>query len=370
MKTRLNWVFVNSIQMFAGGEIWMLTAMRGLRDRGHRISLICRPGTELARRAAEDGFPVFTMSFRGDFDPVSILKAAKILRKLRPDGILTNMDKELRIAGLAAKIVGVPVVLPRRGSDYPLKNHLAYRFSYTKLATAVLANSESTKRTLLKNAPWLPPQRVRVIYNGINPEPYLSPPKKNLREEWGISENDFVVGFVGQLDERKGIQDLLEGFRQFVETRKEATLFLCGAGPLQSKVEQFARENGLESRIKLAGFRNDIPEVMKMIDVLVLPSLWEGFGIVVIEAMAAARPVIVSRASNLPEIVSEREGILVPPHAPQELARAFERLAAQPDLRRKLGKNGRERVQRFFTRDRMIRALESYFFELVNERQK
>jgi len=370
MKAKLNWVFVNSIQMFAGGEIWMLTAMQGLRERGHQISLICRPDTELARRATEEGFPVFTMSFRGDFDPVSILKAAKILRKIHPDGILTNMDKELRIAGLAAKLAGVPVVLPRRGSDYPLKNHLAYRFSYTKLATAVLANSESTKKTLLKNAPWLSPQKVRVIYNGIDPVPYLIPPKKNLRKEFGISESDFIIGFVGQLDERKGIHDLLEGFRQFVEKQKKATLFLCGTGPLQSGVQKFAWENSLEAKVKLAGFRDDIPEVMKMIDVLVLPSLWEGFGIVVIEAMAAARPVIVSRASNLPEIVSEREGILVSPHAPAELAEAFGRLAVQPKLRQEMGRNGRERVRNFFTRDRMINALESYFYELVSERQK
>lgn len=370
MKPKLNWVFVNSIQMFAGGEIWMLTAMRGLRERGHRVSLICRPETELARRAIEENFPVFTMSFRGDFDPISILKTTRILRKIHPDGILTNMDKELRIAGLAAKLAGVPVVLPRRGSDYPLKNSLAYRFSYTKLAAAALANSESTKRTLLKNAPWLPGKRIRVIYNGIDPKPYLSPPKKNLREEFGISENDFVIGFVGQLDERKGIWDLLEGFRLFVREWKNTTLFLCGVGPLRGEIQEFARKNDLEAKIKLAGFRDDVPEIMKMVDVLALPSLWEGFGIVVIEAMAAAKPVIVSRASNLPEIVSEQEGILVLPNAPLELAEAFRMLVSQPKLRQKLGRNGRKRVLNFFTQDPMIDALESYFYELLSERQK
>ena len=370
MKSKLNWVFVNSIQMFAGGEIWMLTALQGLQKRGHRVSLICRPGTELEQRALAKGIPVFTMSFRGDFDPISIVKMTRILRRICPDGILTNMDKELRIAGLAAKLAGVPVVLPRRGSDYPLKNRLAYRFTYTKLAAGVLANSESTKKSVLKNAPWLSPKTVRVIYNGIDPTPYMLPPKKNLRAEFKIPEDSFVIGFVGQLDERKGISDLLEGFRLLFRKRKNSTLFLCGKGPLQREIEKFVQRNHLEGNVKLAGFRDDVPEIMKMIDVLVLPSLWEGFGIVVIEGMAAAKPVVVSRASNLPEIVTEREGILVSPRMAGEIAEALDKLISQPDYRRKLGENGRRRVLRFFTKDKMIDALESYFYELISERRR
>ncbi len=366
MKRRFHWVFANSIQMFAGGEIWMLTAMRGLRQRGHTISLICRPGTELARRARAEGFPVFNLQFRGDFDPISIFRAAAILKKIRPDGLLTNMDKELRVVGTAARLVGVRVILPRRGSDFPLKNHTVYRWSYKKLASGVLANSEATKRTLLKNAPWLSPNSVKVIYNGIDPAPYVRPPQRNLRQEFGFAPEDFVVGFVGQLDERKGVFDLLKAFRQLSAKIPHLRLLLCGSGNLREKIVRFLRENHLLKKGVLTGFRDDIPEIMKMIDVLVLPSLWEGFGIVVIEAMAAAKPVVVTRASNLPEIVTDGvEGFWVEPRSPRQIAEALARLAREPALGKKMGEAGRRRVFRQFTLQHMVSALEAYFWELL-----
>ncbi len=349
----------------------MLLAMHGLHARGHYVSLICRPGTELARRAAAEGFPVFPLQFRGDFDPVSILRATAILRKIRPDGVLTNMDKELRVVGMAAKLAGVPVVLPRRGSDFPLKNRAAYRWSYGRLASGVLANSKSTKRTLLKNAPWLSPEKIRVVYNGIDPVPYMSPPQKNIRAEFGVSPTEFLVGFVGQLDERKGVFDLLEAFSALTAKQKKARLLLCGTGNLENKIRSFLEERHLGAQVILAGFRNDVPEIMKAVDVLVLPSLWEGFGIVVVEAMAAGKPVIVTRASNLPEIVTDgREGFLVDPHAPEQIEAALEKLVENPGLRKKMGTTGQERVKKQFTLDRMIDELEAYFLELLEKSRK
>jgi hypothetical protein len=179
-------LFINSIQMFGGGEVWMLRALREFQARGHQVWLCCRPCAEVGKRAMEQGIPVKTLSFFGDFDPVTIARLTWFMKRERIDVVLTNMDKELRLGGIAAKIAGVPAVIPRRGIDYPLKNRWRYRFAYNVLATRIIANSAATKQALLRHAPWLDSERIEVIYNGIDMKPFLQSKTRNLRSRWGV----------------------------------------------------------------------------------------------------------------------------------------------------------------------------------------
>jgi glycosyltransferase involved in cell wall biosynthesis len=281
-------LFLNSIQMYGGGEVWMLRALRALRGRGHQVWLCCRPETELAKRAAAQGVPVKLLTFRGDFDPLTIARLAWFMKRERIEVVLTNMDKELRLGGLAAKIAGVHAVIPRRGIDYPLKNRWRYRFAYNVLATRIIANSEATKQALLRNAPWLDPERIEVIYNGVDIKPFLQPGRRCLRTEWGVPQEAPLLGFVGQLDKRKGMDVLLEAFARIHRQVPQARLVLVGRGPLQETIASEVRRQNWGDAILLPGFIDDVVAVMQAIDILLLPSLWEGFGIVLIEAMAAA----------------------------------------------------------------------------------
>lgn len=169
--------------MFGGGEVWMLRALKGLKSRGHEVALMCRPKVKVGEKAEELGIPVHRIRIRGDFDPITIYQTYRILKKHKYNVVLCNMDKELRFAGIAAKMAGDCVVIPRRGIDYPLKNKLRYRYAYNVLADAVIANSKATKDSLLKNAKWLDPDRVRVIHNGIDPLPYMTNPSDKLRTD-------------------------------------------------------------------------------------------------------------------------------------------------------------------------------------------
>ncbi len=345
----------------------MLRAMAGLQARGHEVHLCCRPGTELLLRADRAGYPVHEVNFRGDLDPLTILRLVLLIKGQAYDVILTNMDKELRLAGIAARLVHPrPAVIPRRGIDYPLKNKLRYRFAYNVLADHIIANSEATKKALLRNAPWLDPARIEVIYNGIEIAPFQQARGEPFRQKLGIPVQAPLVGFVGQLDSRKGIGVILSAFEQVINRIPQAKLVFVGEGPLREMIESEIRIKEWQGSVFLAGFSDDIPEVMQAIDLLILPSFWEGFGIVIIEAMAAGKPVISTNISSMPEIVVEGEtGYLIEPGDSDSLAGRIVTLLQDEDLRSRMGEKGVQRVDSMFSYTAMLNHLETLFRQQV-----
>lgn len=356
--------------MWGGAEVWLVDVMHGLTRRGHEVTLVCRPGTILEKNARAENFDVVAVPMRGDFDPDTVWRMMKLMRTRRIDIVSTNMDKELRFGGLAARLAGRVAVVPSREVDYPLKNKLHYRFTYNCLADHVLANSASTKNSLLMNAPWLNPDRIEVIYKGIDPAPYAGHPGDGLalRRELGIPDAAPVIGFVGQIIERKGIPDLLQALPRIVENLPGVKLLLVGEGKLSQFVEEKTRELGVSDHVIACGFRRDIPAVMKAIDMLLLPSVVEGFGYVLVEAMAAGKPVVATNVSSIPEIVEDGvSGILVGVHNPEALASACVAMLTMPDRGRAMGERGRRVVLEKFTLELMIDRIEASF---LSERDK
>jgi glycosyltransferase involved in cell wall biosynthesis len=159
---------------------------------------------------------------------------------------------------------------------------------------------------------------------------------------------------VGRLTEQKGINYLLEAWAQVHPVLPQAVLIIAGDGPLRDSLKQQAAPLG--ESVRFLGWRTDGPTIMADCDTLVLPSLWEGFGLVTLEAMALSRPVIASRVGALPEIVLNGEtGLLVPPSNPKALADALCRLLGDPAYARILGQAGRTRLEKHFSVTRMAK---------------
>ena len=202
--------------------------------------------------------------------------------------------------------------------------------------------------TLLGSAPWIDDRDVTVIYNGIDPKPFSGA----LPADIGVPPGSVVFGFVGRLEIRKGLIDLAKAWASVSEAVPDGWLVITGTG---ADEEQARRALGDAPRVKWLGYRADVPEILKSLDILVTPSHWEGFGFVAAEGMAAGVPVVAANASSLAEIIEDGvSGRLVPPHNPEALARSLVELAANPAERARLAFEGRNRVLNDFSVDRMI----------------
>lgn len=349
----------------------MITAMKEFICRGHQVTLICRPESKILQYAEQNDIDVIPLKMRGDFDPFTIIKLIRILRNKKINIILTNMDKELRLSGIAARFTGVDAVISRKGIDFPLKNKIRYRFTYNWLTTAVIANSRATKKTILRNAPWLDPDRIFVIYNGIDANLFDEKNTIDIRTELGIPDQSPLIGFVGRLNVQKGIEYILKAFEEVLEKIPDAHLLIVGEGNLRKEIETTAKEKGFSDKIHLAGFRKDIPNVMRTLDFLILPSIWEGFGIALIEAMAAGKPCITTNISSMPEIVLDsKTGLVIPPKDANRLAEAMISLINNPALAKKMGREGKELVQEKFSLNKMIDRYEQVFYKYANSEHK
>jgi glycosyltransferase involved in cell wall biosynthesis len=338
--------------------------LRGLSERGHNVSLICRRGTSLAEGATSRGFTTFPIRIGGDLDPLVIWQTRKLMKENGIQVVLTNTDKDLRFAGLAAKLAGVNGIIACREVDVPIKNTFAYRLAYNWIATAIAVNSEATRHTLADSVPWLDGRRIRVIYKGISTDQFQQTSANPLHDEFGISPDSPVVCFVGRLDEQKGIVFLLDAWKHILIRHPEARLVLVGDGNLRDRVRNYVDQYGLAGSVHLAGFRKDVPHLLSRSTLLVLPSLWEGFGYAAVEAMAAGLPVVATATSSLPEVVEDgKTGILVEPRNSRAIADAVTGLLNNITLARRLGEFGRRRVRERFSLNAMLSAFETLFQE-------
>jgi glycosyltransferase involved in cell wall biosynthesis len=266
-------------------------------------------------------------------------------------------------------LAAVPVVVSRE-VDFPLKDTFLNRLFYGKVASVVIANSYATKNTLLVSVPWLSGEKIHVVWKGVDARRFRLPASGRLREEFHIGEEDSLIGFVGRLDEQKGLMTLLEAMAILVERHRNAKLVLAGEGNLRASMLEFLRNRNLDRHAYLAGFREDIPEFLRGIDFLVMPSNWEGFGYAAVEAMAAGKAVVASHVSSLPEIIDDgRTGLLVPPRSPRMLADAMVTLVDNPQLRNSMGKAGARKVENVFTLSTMVANVEMLLLETASTRR-
>ena len=331
---------------------------RGLLSRGHDVRLFGHPGTMIEERM-KPIVPFDPILGGMDFNPVAIARAVRALKSFKAQIVLALTKKDVALTALAAHAVGTPVVV-RHANQQRLGNKPHVRFLYGLIAAMHVTNADATRETLLESAPWLSPAKVKVIYNGVDPVPFIGADPLPL----DIGDTGIAIGYVGSFESRKGVVDLARAWPAVASALPNAHLVLCGKGAKEAEMRQTLEG---APRVHWLGYRRDVASVMRSLDVLVLPSHVEGAPNVVLEAMTAGTAIVATSVSGTPELV--RDGVearLIPATDEPALVGALVEMASNPELRRTLTQAAKTRVGEKFTIERMLDEYEAVLEEIAS----
>ena len=346
-----------------GAEMHLLALTRGLLARGHAPEVVYLKGEgELAGDFLTSGIPVHKIPMeRASQAPAAILGIRKFLRRAKPDVVHTHLLKADSIGAVSALLSGHRrVLLSSKHNDERALLHPVFSRVHGALSgldRRVIVLSDHVGRFVAEHGRvW--PGKIRRVYYGVDPERFESAQADGLREELGLRKEDFVITCVARFAPQKAHDVLLRALSQGLLENPNLRMLLVGDDPFgdhRARAEAVAKDLKLGDRVRFLGIRRDVPRILAASDLFAMSSLWEGLGLVFLEAMAARLPIVASRVSAVPEVVPHgTAGLLVPPSDPTAMARAFISIAAREDRGRALGEAGRVWVRERFGVDRMV----------------
>lgn len=332
-------------------------------ERGHEVMLVYLVGeAKLLPERSEVHLHGLHLEKSVTARFLGLWKLRQILKKFRPDVVHSHMVH----ANLAARLLRLTLRIPRLVCSAHSTNEggiwRMWGYRLTDNLADVTSNVSADARNAFIRKKAAPAEKIIVVYNGINTDKFVFQPlaRRELRERLKLGESKALLA-VGRFFEPKDYPNLLGAFQSVRVNQQGCRLLIVGDGPLRPWMENFIRENELEGCVHLLGVRSDVEAWMSACDVFVLSSAWEGFGLVVAEAMACERLVVGTDCGGVKEVIGDA-GILVPAQEPQRLAegilKAFQ-LSEKEAV--ELGKKARERVVSHYSLKAMVDRWEEIY---------
>jgi len=319
-----------------------------------------------------EGCRVVPLSSDSRYDLRPLVKLPILIREEKPDILHTHLPRADFVGAIGHLFyASIPWVCSIHGiydESWSGKWTLPlFKFIWRR-PDVLISISHAVKLWLVQKRNFSP-EKVTVIYYGIEAEHFIKP-NSDLRKGWNLDGNA-IIGSIGRLELRKGHGTLIKAMPLILKKVPNAILLIAGHDPwgYGEKLEIMIDELKLNSKVKLLGFQNDIPSFLHAIHVFAFASSSEGFGQVIIEAMAAGKPVIANRIPPLTEIVLDGQtGLLVEPDNPEAFARAVVWLLQKPEEARRMGIEGQRRVSNQFNAKRMSDRILSVYTKLLGIR--
>ena len=351
----------------------VLSLVRGLDGGRYELHVGCLfGGGPFADEMSRAGARVVNFEMQGYRDLAVINRLSRYIRSHDVQLLHTHI--------LRADLVGwLSVRLARRCHLFATKHNLGYVRGEKRhvlrnllycvslyMPDLVISVSDSMRQRMVR-LPGLSEERFATVHNGIDADHYFAPEAREAcRREMGIRDGIHVIGYVGRLAAGKGLETLIESMPAVLQKRPGTRLLLVGEGPLRDALVDLAEDTGVASKLIFTGFRAHVPRVLAALDLFVLPSLAEGFPLSVLEAMAAAKPIVATRIAGVVEqIEDEVTGLLVPPGDRAALAGAVLRLLEDKDLAERIARRAQRRAREEFTLQRMVEDYDALYRKLL-----
>jgi glycosyltransferase involved in cell wall biosynthesis len=337
---------------------------------------IVEAGVETAKKNGIKviALPAMVRSIRPIKDFKALLALMWLIFKEKPDIVHTHSSKAGILGRVAAKISFVPNIIHTPHGHvfyghfgvFASKVFLWVEKLFSRFTDRMVALTDGEKNDY-ENLSVCPAEKLLKIHSGVDVKQFKQSNGNMVekRRSLGLDQNGNVVGFVGWLLPIKGPEYLLKAMEYVWQEYPETALVFVGKGDLDVDLRTQALRVSANGRVKFLGWREDIDEIMPVFDMLVLPSLNEGMGRVLVEAMAAGKPVVASRVGGIPDLVRDGEtGYLVPPADEKALADGIKKLLDDPGKAWEMGQHGKKRCQQF-SLEAMIEKLDDLYSGLI-----
>jgi glycosyltransferase involved in cell wall biosynthesis len=377
---RLKLLFVIDNLQFGGGERVFAQIIKGLPPDKYEISLASCPGEPFHHAIETPQLQFFPTDFSKKLNFTLILRLYEIIKTNEIKLVHGQGARAEFYARLASRLVGKSkyvstIAMPVGGFDVgPIRKKiysLLNRFS-EKFVDRFLVVSDVLREKMIRGR-GIPAEKVIRIYNGIEVDRYLpqdqNGSRERIRNEFNIEGDTLFIGAIGRLVWQKGFEHLVQAMPKVLNEFPQTKVLVVGDGPLRDDLEALAQKLRIEKHIIFANFRKDVKEILSALDILIVPSLLEGFPMVTLEAMAMAKPIIATAIDGIKEqIINGQSGVLIPPKDPTAVAEAIIKLRKDADFALHLGLEARRTVEEQFTVEKMVVETERVYFSLLGIR--
>jgi len=357
-----------------GGETHILDLVKHIDKNRFQPVVLSFTDGQMMTELKNIGVDNFIIPSEKAFDFTEWQKVKALMQKEEIDLVHIHGTRATSNIYWAAKKLKLPIIYTIHGwsfhddqSAFVKKGRVLFEKWITTKTNCNISVSISNQKTGFDN---IPKFKSVVIHNGIdlkkfNPD---SSERKNLRDELNISNDAIVISFIGRVTIQKDPITLIKAFKKVVEQQPKAVLLLVGDGDIKQEAVALVKELGIERSVVFENFRNDIPDVLYSSDIYCLPSLWEGFPIGLLEAMAMRKPVIVTNVDGSSEIIQHnKNGILIDQQNEQMLADAMLTLVNNKNVRNKLGEQARQTIIKDFDVCKMTKSIEDVYTNVLSK---
>ncbi len=343
-----------------GAENHMFDLIAAQKKHGHEVIVVYLRGNHHLKAAYTNiGVKTYHVDISSNFHFHKSLQIRNLILQHKADIIHAHMPPAELFTRLALIDLNIPLIISKHNDEpfAPFFGNLFFPNWVARRAQKIICISDAVLAYEKKVLNSSQHNKLQKIYYSININKF-----SEAKEPGDIDcKNKFTIGTVARLTKQKSLHTLLAAFKRFHEINPQSQLLIVGVGELEQELKNYSQNIGIDSAVVWLGKRFDVPSVMKCFDVFALTSIYEGFGLVLLEAMAAKIPVIASRVSAIPEVLNQGEcGMLFSAQNEDELLSCL--LKMQPDeVRNQYKQKGEERVQNFFTLSKMFEQTENVY---------